>query len=322
MPRNRPSATSFLDETTVHGVREAWRNKNPYIRVFWSVILLSCFCGLTYEIYRIVIYYRSNPSASQVKWVIKDSYEYPPMIFCPKTFLSMEKVKRLNMSQSALAYAVALFQIVHEVPSDFDLDKAKTEVKNIMRRKKFRTYMQLFEALSFDGSDIMREGQTRKPIKLEAYVPSYGMCYRLHLPPVKATTLKSNNILELEHFPFENTTQYDFIHDATLVVRDTTGVKADMILLSKRAFYQIDFQVQLHKRLSNRGMECLGPDEISENYYVADCEFSCLSKEKYKSGCTDCLPFQLLNEANSTTEPCTSFEVRKEGRKFVDPVKF
>lgn len=219
------SKVSFFEETTIHGLKEANRKDSAGSRILWIFVLIGCFCGVSYEIYQIVTYYKSNPSASQVKWVVQQDYEYPPMIFCPKTFLNTEKVKLLNMSKGALAYTVSMFQEVQSPPDNFNLTDSRLEVKQIMKKHNLNTYMELFGAISFDGTDVLKDAITNNPLKLEIYIPGYGLCYRLNLDPVKQTKVRSIQHVEIKYQPPNTSSEYDFMYGTTLLVRDSSGVK-------------------------------------------------------------------------------------------------
>lgn len=82
-----------------------------------------------------------------------------------------------------------------------------------------------------------------------------------------------------------------------------------MILLKNNAFYQIDFQVEVHKRLSRSGAVCLGPSETPKSYYIGDCEFYCIENETYSSGCRACINYSLLDTFKFPKHiwPCTHF---------------
>lgn len=245
----------FLHNSTIHGFKELGRTDKSALRKFWVVVIMSCLVGVSYEIYQIINYYSGKPGATQISWNVRDSYDYPPIAFCPKRWLRMERAKKLGLTDDLLAYAVSLIQFDVTVSADFDEDQARAQLLEIMRKNNMSSYLDLIIAIGYEADGLLRIMSTPSDIELKPFVPSFGLCYLMELKPIMANTLRTSMLLRFGYKPPHrtNSTQlYDRRLQPHMLVRDSSGVKPNFITFSQSAIYQIDFEAQVSESFSGR----------------------------------------------------------------------
>lgn len=246
--------SDFFRYCNIHGLKEVKRNENSPTMTFWLIVMIGCFAGVSYEIYQIVSYYQANPGVTQVSWTTQIAYKYPPMAFCPKTWLSWRRAKRLNFSENALAYVVSLVNMDVVVEDDFDEDTVRREVAAIMKTHNISDFTQLIKSISFEPHEILRVVAGPSNVTFGPILQSFGVCYLIDVEPIAATTLRTNVMLRLAYRASKGDPRlhkYDGRWQPRLLLRDSNGLKANFISFGKRAIYTIDLEAQVSGRDSS-----------------------------------------------------------------------
>lgn len=146
-----------VEDVSVHGIHQIFRNEAGFMRYFWLCVLLASVSLLVYETYQIVEHYRSYPKATRVTWVTADQYDYPDLAFCSKRWTSLKKIRRMNLSMNALEFLVSLVE--YDFPVDkthYSAEDAQKEFLKIMNEFNISNYVDMLKAIAFDGSDILK----------------------------------------------------------------------------------------------------------------------------------------------------------------------
>lgn len=125
-----------------------------------------------------------------------------------------------------------------------------------------------------------------------------SVCYRIKLPKINATMLRSQIRLGMQYSnPTSNSSWiYDWDTHPMLMIRESSGVKMDPIIFPKNGTYRIYVEAQVYKRLSTVQKPCLKRDQVPDDYYIMLCEKICVERLLYAQGCQPCIPLSILSE--------------------------
>lgn len=236
----------FLDNSTIHGLKQLSQSNDCLSKkIFWIFVLLGCFVGGSYEIYQVVSYYRLKPSATQVSWTLQSEYEFPPMAFCPKRWLHVQRAEEMGLTPEALAYVVSFLQADVDFGSDFDEDRILSGLLGLMKRNGIKSFAELIKNIAYDERGLLRIIATPSNLTLAPAIIEGGLCYVIKVAPLKSGMLRTSVMLKLQYASPSRIHKLDKLFQSRMLVRDFTGQRTNAISLTRNGIYAIAFDAEV-----------------------------------------------------------------------------
>lgn len=108
--RLKPYFAKMASQTYIHGVKEVYESKTIHERLFWIVVCVTCIGAAAYEIYQVVRLYKESGVATKISVENVDAMRYPTVLFCPTTWLSVDRVRQLQVEPEVMNFTLSLLE--------------------------------------------------------------------------------------------------------------------------------------------------------------------------------------------------------------------
>lgn len=107
---------SFINNTTLHGIRYVFRKRYKFLRVLWLLVILSFFGSFGTIVYNAVMKYLSYPVTTTITQTYERDMAFPAVTICPKNMFQRRKLSvresdpefyKLGLNSSILCDATA-----------------------------------------------------------------------------------------------------------------------------------------------------------------------------------------------------------------------
>lgn len=285
---------NFALESNIHGVKEIYKAKTQLSRFFWISIWFICVSAAVYEIFQVIRDHQADNTATKVSVIPSDSLEYPDVLVCPVKWISKREMKRLNVSQDQLAFALSLLQ------TEFTINRRRLQVANetetelemseFLKLHNMSTYAEFYKAISFRSKSLFDRRvpcNSRDLLEADTIATLSGICYG-----IKFCSRSSENELSprLRYIP-----PAEDIYDVPVV---SNGVFISLHnpesqisrLLSHQLFLvpgrpvQANLDLTVSTRINHGGYECESSRDIRG--YVrsrSECNLACVDDWLFKA---------------------------------------
>ncbi|XP_031566941.1 acid-sensing ion channel 1A-like [Actinia tenebrosa] len=96
----------FSGNSTLHGLKNAVLSRSVYLRVAWSLVVLSAFSYLLYSIIQSCNRYLEHGTTFQISQKFEESLIFPAITICPKSTADKKKLFALDTDQDFHQYGL------------------------------------------------------------------------------------------------------------------------------------------------------------------------------------------------------------------------
>lgn len=278
-----PAFKEFADDTTIHGIKDVATARNPFLTAIWAFLILGSTGAMIYEVYQTIFGFLDRPKATQIKQLFQDSYPFPPMVFCPQSWINASRVRQLGMTKDDVAYALSfmpMLRVQHRMNLTEDVEQRHA---SLMAQNGFRHLFDLYLAISVDSRDIIY-CSTCKVWPAKKKMTEYGVCYQLILKDARRYNL--DDFIFMPYFqydPYEDKdaasvppySSYNSGEKLYIGINENDFFDGDIERMKQNTSYVIKIAPSKQKRLS--GATCLTNEafrlkNISQENCYCDCE--------------------------------------------------